>query len=73
MEINNRKSVYCLLKDLKYGWNTTDSDYIEVTQWTNGEGWDITIYYNKEERHISLNYEDLNIINYLTKYLDYND
>ena len=73
MEINKRKSVYCPLKDLKYSWNPTDSDYIEVTQWTSGEGWDITIYHNKQERHISLSYEDLDIINYLVKHLDYND
>lgn len=73
METNNRKSVYCPLKDLKYGWNTSDNDFIEITEWTNGEGWDIHICYNKQERNLSLNYEDLDIINYLTKYLSYND
>ena len=43
------------------------TDFIEVTEWTNGEGWDITINY----KVISLHEDELEAINYLTKVLIY--
>ena len=71
MEIDNRKSIYCPLKDLKYGWNTTDSDFIEITKWINGEGWDIHFEHGKRVERFSLHIDDLEIINYLIKHMDY--
>lgn len=41
MTIEKRKTVYDDLK--KYCMHAKPEDYIEVTEWTNGEGWDINI------------------------------
>lgn len=64
MEVCNRKSVMANLKDFDH--LSKEHDYIEVTQWSNGEGWDIFI----NERHVSLTYGQLEAINYLTKHLE---
>ncbi len=65
MEKSKRKTVYEDLK--KFCYIAKDNDYIEVTEWTNGEGWDI----NLNDKKISLTYGELNAINYLTKVLEY--
>ena len=67
MEHYNRKSVTDSLK--KYDCLAKDSDFIEVTEWNNGEGWDISINDNKL---ISLTWGQLEAISYLVKSLDYN-
>ena len=41
MEIHERKAVSDELK--KYDHLAKDSDFIEVTEWANGEGWDICL------------------------------
>lgn len=64
MEYAKRKSVNDKLR--KYCHLAKDSDFIEVTEWVNGEGWDITI----NDRVISLTYGELKAINYLTEALD---
>lgn len=69
MEINNRKSVLANLED--YSPFYSEHDYIEITEWANGEGWDINIGTKHDSKHISLHYSELEIINYLTKYLEY--
>lgn len=66
MKINERKSVSDELK--KYDHLAKDMDFIEVTEWTNGEGWDIWL----NDRLMSLTYGQLEAINYLIKFLDYN-
>ena len=58
------KSVNCFLRNFKYG---KDSDYIVVTEWANGDGWDITI----NDKQISLHSGELAAINYLTAMIDY--
>lgn len=65
MEIVNRKSINDNLK--KYDYLAKDDDFIEVTEWTNGEGYDITI----NDKIISLTSGQLDAINYLTKSLEY--
>lgn len=65
MEFAKRKSVYDDLN--KYCVLAKDNDHIEVTEWTNGEGWDIII----KDKIISLTYGELEAINYLVKVLDY--
>lgn len=65
MEIINRKSINDNLK--KYDYLAKDDDFIEVTEWTNGEGYDITI----NDKIISLTVGQLEAINYLTKSLEY--
>lgn len=65
MEKSKRKTVF---EDLnKFSYLAKEHDYIEVTEWTNGEGWDI----NLNDKHISLTYGELNAINYLIKVLEY--
>lgn len=66
MKISERKSVNCDLKI--FDGFAKDSDFIEVTEWTNGEGWDITI----SDKSFSLTYNELEAIVYLTKYLTIN-
>ena len=66
MKINKRKSVSDELK--KYDHLAKDMDFIEVTEWTNGEGWDIWL----NDRPMSLTCGQLEAINYLVKTLDYN-
>lgn len=65
IEINELKSVNDKLK--KYSPLAKDDDYITVTEWANGEGWDIDL----NGRLMQLGYEELEAINYLTKVLTY--
>lgn len=64
METNLRKTVSEKLKVFDY--IAKDDDFIEVSEWSNGEGWDITI----NDRHFHLTYGTLDAINYLTKAID---
>lgn len=70
MEIQNRKSVSDKLKKYDYCSNG-DNDFIEVTQWTNDDGIDITINSNGQDKSFSLTYGELDAINYLKMSLDY--
>ena len=65
-EIYNKKSVMDNLK--KYDYLAKDDDYIEVTQWYNGEVCDINI---KDNVSFTLTIGQLEAINYLVKRLDY--
>lgn len=67
MEYNNRKSVNCDLN--KFCILAKEDSFIEVTEWTNGEGWDITI----DDKLISLSIGELDAINYLTMSLRFNE
>lgn len=67
MERANRKSVNDNLR--KYDHLAKKDDFIEVTEWTNGEGWDITI----NDKVIPLTHGELDAIDYLTKGLDYDN
>ena len=68
MEFVNRTSVHDDLK--KYDYISKDNGYIEVTEWANGEGIDITIE-NKDTKLISLTYGELDAINHLQNALRY--
>lgn len=65
MEHYSKKSISDELR--KYDCLAKESDFIEVTEWHNGEGWDISI----NENVISLTYGQLEAINYLIKSLEY--
>lgn len=65
MKIYNRKSVSDDLK--KYDYLSKDDDFIEVTEWSNGEGISITINMNTFE----LTFGQLDAINYLSQALKY--
>lgn len=70
MEIQNRRAINDKLKKYCYCSNG-DNDFIEVTQWVNGEGIDIAINSNGQDKSFSLTYGELDAINYLKMSLDY--
>lgn len=70
MEKNKKKSVSEKLKVFSSIYNN-DSSFIEVTEWANGEGYDITIEGNDQSKIFSLHYTELEAINYLTQTLNY--
>lgn len=65
-EIKNRPSVFDNLR--KYDYLAEEADFIEITEWTNGEGWDISF----KDRVISLSVGQLEAINHLTDLLRFN-
>ena len=65
MEFNSRKSINDKLK--KYDYLAKDNDYIEVIEWTNGDGYDIII----NDKIISLTSGQIDAINYLVRSLEY--
>lgn len=67
MEHVSRKSVNDRLR--KYDFMAKEDDFVEVAQWANGEGYDITI----EDRKMSLTDGELDAINYLVQTLRYSD
>lgn len=71
MEFNNRKSVNSSLKN--YDYLCKDDDFIEITEWTNGEGYDISIETKSNTKFYSLTHGELEAINHLIKSLEYND
>lgn len=67
MEIKNRR---CIIEDLnKFDIMAKKDDFIEVCEWINGEGFDISI---TDKKIISLTRGELDAIDFLTKTLDYN-
>lgn len=65
METYTRKSV---IDDLNnYDYLAKEGDYIEVTEWKNGEGYDIMI----GERYYQLSHGQLEAIIYLAKTLEF--
>lgn len=67
MEFVKRKSVHDKLSKYDYLSNRNSDDFIEVTEWTNGEG--ITVAIN--EKIYELTYGQLDAINYLSQALRY--
>ena len=64
-EIIQRKSINDNLR--KYDHLAQENSFIEITEWGNGEGWDITI----DDHTISLTWGQLDAIQYLTLALQY--
>ena len=64
-ELNQRKSINDNLR--KYDHLAKENSFIEITEWGNGEGWDITI----DDRMMSLTWGQLDAIQYLTLALQY--
>ena len=65
MDIVSRKSINDNLR--KYDYLAKENSFIEVTEWGNGEGYDITI----DDKVISLTIGQLDAIRYLTLTLQY--
>jgi len=62
IKFEDRKSIFAELKTIY----SKEHDFIEVTEWTNGEGFDITI---SDDKQISLHETELDVINLLVKKL----
>lgn len=65
MDVVNRKSISDKLR--KYCHLSKENSFIEITEWSNGEGWDITI----DDHMMSLTWGQLDAIQYLTLALQY--
>lgn len=71
MEFNKLKSVSDNLN--KYDYLSKPDDYIQITEWSNGEGYDITIYSGANYKQYSLTDGELEAIKYLIKSLEINE
>ena len=63
IEFSKRKSIFANMNSHI----SKEGDFIEVTRWTNGEGWDITI---SDEKTISLHETEFEVIKLLIDKLD---
>ena len=68
IEYYQRKSVFAPMTD---GWHK-DHDFIEVTEWKNGEGWDIEIAASPNSKHVSLHFTEFAVIKELIALLEKN-
>ena len=59
-KIENVRSITTKMK--MFDGIANESDYISVTEWSNGEGWDICI----KDKMISISRDELEAINFLT-------
>lgn len=70
-KIKNRISASDSLSKYDYLRNKDDKAFIEVTEWGNTEGIDISIERENESKLFSLTYGELAAINYLAKTIEY--
>ena len=68
MNMGRVKTIYDKISRFTYFNVPERDDYITITEWLNGEGWDINI---GESKHISLQCDELEAINYLIKIMDH--
>lgn len=59
MEFYSRKAVFAKLND--YCYLSKEHSFMEVTEWHNGEGFDVTI----DDRHFSLTYGEFELLSVL--------
>mgnify|MGYP001737076433 FL=1 len=71
VKIKNRVSASDSLSKYDYLRNKDDKAFIEVTEWGNTEGIDISIERENESKLFSLTYGELAAINYLAKTIEY--
>lgn len=65
--MNKIESVRSITTKMKmFDLTSKESDYISVTEWPNGEGWDICI----KDKMISISRDELEAINFLTTAVD---
>ena len=60
IEVNKRKAVFSEMKD--YCIHAGDSDFIEVTKWSNGEGYDICIDRKNGQEKFSLTFCEFDLL-----------
>lgn len=63
IEMRQRKSAFVPLND---AWHV-EHEFVEVTEWTNGEGWDIVI---SDDKHFSLHFTEFAVLKELIARLE---
>lgn len=63
METYNRKATFEELK--KYCYLSKDNDFIEVTEWKNGDGFDIELNCHREIQRFSLTHGEFQLLTIL--------
>lgn len=71
VKIKNRISASDSLSKYDYLRNKDEKAFIEVTEWGNQEGIDISIERENKSKLFSLTYGELAAINYLAKTIEY--
>jgi hypothetical protein len=66
IEVSKRRSVFAELKP--YCMHSGDHDYMEVTEWSNGEGYDIAIDRRRGSEKFSLSYGEWELLQVLMNY-----
>ncbi len=67
IEKYNRKAIFSTLKD--YEFTCKEHSYIEVTEWNNGEGFDVNVC-NYTDKTIALTHGEFKLIKKLIKKLE---
>lgn len=74
IKVTNRKSAFVELKDYCVGSMGKDKEkeghFLEVTEWSNWEGYDIHIHDSEGERQIHLSYGQFDAIKKCVKVID---
>lgn len=68
MEIQKRKSVHIELKE--YCHFAKPSDFVEITEWTNGEGYTINISSGFDDKIINVTHGEFDAIKKCIKFLN---
>ena len=66
IKVDQRRAVFSELK--KYCHMSSDNDYMEVTEWSNGEGYDICIDRKDGGEKFSLSYGEVELLMVLLNY-----
>ena len=64
--VSNRTSKMLLLQD--FCLLSDESDFIEIVNWVNGEGFDVEIYTKNETQRFSMTYGQLQALNKLANH-----
>jgi hypothetical protein len=70
-EVKNKIAITDSLNKYDYLVSKEDKAFIEVTEWSNKEGIDISIERENESKLFSLTYGELDAINYLSQTLKF--
>jgi hypothetical protein len=68
IKIGNRKAAFCELK--YYCHLAGDHDYMEITKWTNGEGYDICIDRKHGSERFSMTEGEIQLLQVLVNFRD---
>ena len=68
--LKDRKSAFVELESICLMSNIDSHDFMEVTKWSNGEGYDITISASNQEQLFHLTWGQLKALKQLVKALD---